>query len=86
MTHYYFDFRDNDEFFPDDVGLEFSSLEEAKAEASRALAEVARDVLPASSVRILAIETRTDQGPVMRVSLRFEIEQSAIDEERPSPP
>ena len=72
---YYFDFRDNDEFGPDEVGAEFPSLESGKIEAARALAELAKDVLPGSIVRALSIEVRNHLGPVLRVSLRFEVEQ-----------
>lgn len=68
MTRYYFDYRDNDRFTAGDNGTEFSSIEEAKAEASRALTELAKDVLPGSVVRILAIEVRNDAGPVLRVA------------------
>ncbi len=66
--------RDDNSFLPDEVGLELPSLERVKAEASRALTEIARDVLPGSEVRTLAIEVRDELGPVLRVSLRFEIE------------
>ena len=75
MVHYYFDFRDDDELTVDDIGAEFSSVEKAKAEASRALAERAQDVLPGSAVRTLSIGVRNHIGPVLRVSLRFEVEQ-----------
>jgi hypothetical protein len=70
-----FDFRDNDAFESDDIGLEFSRLEDVQIEASRALAELAREVLPGSVLRILSIEVRTALAPVLRVSLRFEVEQ-----------
>lgn len=42
---------------------------------STAMAEFARDVLPGSAFRTLAIEVRDDFGPVLLVSLRFEIER-----------
>jgi hypothetical protein len=77
MPRYYFDHRDNDRFSPDHLGSDLPSFEEAKLEAARALAELARDVFPGSAVRTLAIEVRTESGPVLRVSLRFEIEQIA---------
>ena len=75
MPHYYFDLRDNDAFETDDIGVEFSDFEDVKIEASRALAEMAREVLPGSAVRILSIEVRTALAPVLRVSLRFEVAQ-----------
>jgi hypothetical protein len=67
--------RDNNSFLLDEVGLELPSLARVKVEASRALMEIAKDVLPGSEVRTLAIEVRDELGPVLRVSLRFEIEQ-----------
>jgi hypothetical protein len=74
MPRYYFDERDNEKFVIDDDGIEIDSLEHVKAEASRAMADFAKDVLPGSLVRVLAIEVRDNLGPVLRVKLRFEIE------------
>ena len=48
MPQCYFDSRDNGSFIKDDIGLIFSSIEKARDEATRALAELARDVLPGS--------------------------------------
>lgn len=72
MALYFFDSRDNDTFIEDDVGLEFSDLEAVKVEAARALAELARDVLPGSLKRELAIEVRDELGPVMIARMTFE--------------
>ena len=72
MPLYYFDTRDNDDFIEDDVGLEFSNLDAVKVEAARALAELARDVIPGSLKRKLAVEVRDEEGPVLRATLIFE--------------
>jgi hypothetical protein len=77
MARYYFDTRDNDTFTPDDIGLEITSFDRVKAVASVAMADLARDVLPGSVVRNLAIEVRDNSGPVLRVSLMFGIEPVA---------
>ena len=77
MPRYYFDSRDNETFIADEIGVDIASFEEVKTTASTAMAEFAKDVLPGSIVRMLAIEVRDDFGPVLRVSLRFEIEQLA---------
>ncbi|MCA1457689.1 hypothetical protein I6F35_31625 [Bradyrhizobium sp. BRP22] len=77
MPRYYFDTRDNEKFVPDELGLEIASFEKVRAVASVAMADLARDVLPGSVARDLAIEVRNDAGPVLRVSLRFEVEQVA---------
>ena len=74
MPRYYFDSRDDDMFIADDEGLDFSSLDDVKAQATTALTELAKDVLPGSVARTLAIEVRDDLGPVLRIALRFEIE------------
>jgi hypothetical protein len=77
MPRYYFDTRDNEKFVPDELGLEITSFEKVRAVASVAMADLARDVLPGSMARELAIEVRSDVGPVLRVSLRFEVENTA---------
>ena len=64
-------------FICDEIGVEIASFEEVKTEASRAMADFAKDMLPSSVVRVLAIEVQDDVGPVLKVSLRFEIEQVA---------
>jgi hypothetical protein len=74
MVRYFFDVRDNDSFYPDDVGVELPSIDTVKAQAGRTMGEIAKDVLPGSEVRTLAIEVRDDLGPILRVALRFEIE------------
>ncbi|WP_028136645.1 DUF6894 family protein [Bradyrhizobium japonicum] len=79
MPRYYFDSRDNDRFIADDEGLDFSSLDDVKAQATTALTELAKDVLPSSVIRTLAIEVRDDLGPVLRIALRFEIEHFRLD-------
>jgi hypothetical protein len=71
MPRYYFDSRDGDTFVPDDIGLEFGTLEEARDQAALCLAEMARLVLPGSVRRMLSIEVR-DDAPVLTTSLVFE--------------
>ena len=72
MALYFFDTRDNDDFVVDDVGLEYSSLDEVKVHAAKALAELARDVIPGSVRRHLSIEVRDEQGPVLIAMMMFE--------------
>lgn len=72
MARFYFDSRDNDDFIEDDEGLEFPDLEAVKIQAAKALAELARDVIPGSLKRNLAIEVRDEQGPVLRAMMSFE--------------
>lgn len=72
MPLYFFDTRDNDIFMEDDVGLDFLDLETVKVEAAKALAELARDVLPGSLMRELAVEVQDEHGPVLKALMRFE--------------
>jgi hypothetical protein len=71
MARYFFDSQDGDTFIPDDMGLEFATIEEARDEAAICLAEMAKFVLPGATRRELAIEVR-DDAPVLRTSLVFE--------------
>ncbi len=70
---YYFDSRDGDTFIRDDMGWEFDTIEEARDEATKALAELARDVLPGSERRELFIEVRDEnKEPLLKTCLVFE--------------
>jgi hypothetical protein len=73
VPRYYFDSRDNDTFIEDDEGLEFPDIEAARDQATTALANMARDVLPGSVRRELAIEVRDEaKEPLLRTTLMFE--------------
>ena len=76
MPRYYFDVRDGEEFTPDDLGIEFDGIERARDEAARALGEIAREALPGSVAREIAIEVRDeDKEPLLRAALRFEVQR-----------
>ncbi|MCC5655367.1 hypothetical protein LC609_37690 [Nostoc sp. XA013] len=78
MPRYYFDTHDGDEAIIDEVGLEFANLEAVKTEAARGLADLARDVLPGSVQRELAVLVRDAQSrQLLRTALVFEIEITA---------
>lgn len=72
MPHYFFDTRNNDDFIEDQYGVEYPDLEAVKIEAARSLAELARDVIPGSLQRKLAVEVRDESGPVLRALMTFE--------------
>lgn len=72
MPLYFFDTRDDDTFIEDDIGLHYPDLDAAKLEAGRALAELARDVIPGSLKRELAVEVRDQFGPVLATRMTFE--------------
>ena len=72
MPRFFFDTRDDDHFLKDDEGLDFPDLEAVKVEAAEALTELARDVIPGSLKRELAVEVRDELGPVLKAILTFE--------------
>ena len=73
---FYFDVRDGDTLVPDDEGLELPSIKAARDEATRALAEMAKDALPQSFIRELAIEVRGEtKESLLRTRLKFETER-----------
>ena len=75
MARYFFDVRDGESFYPDLEGLELTGIEEARDEATAALADAAKDALPRSVRREIAIEVRDgDVRPVLRAALWFEVQ------------
>ena len=72
MPRYFLDSGDGDTFLADEEGVELDSIEAAQDQATMALAELARDVLPGSTRRGLVIEVRDDNRAVLRVTLVFE--------------
>jgi hypothetical protein len=74
MPRFYFDLRDGEEFTPDEEGVELDDLEAAKTEATEALAQLAKDVLPGAERREIAVEVRDEAKlPLLRAALRFEV-------------
>ena len=72
MLRYYFDFRNDDACTFDDVGVMLAGIGAARDEATRALAEYARDVLPGRARRVLAIEVRDEaKQAVLELKLVF---------------
>jgi hypothetical protein len=78
MMRYYFDLRDGNELAPDEEGIELWSRERVEEEATKSLAEFARDAFRehlsgGGSARRFAIEVWTDYGPVLQARFTFEI-------------
>ncbi len=65
MPRYYFDCRDDGQSIRDDEGVELANLDTAKEAAARALAEIARDLLPHSSTGSLGMDVRNDNDEVL---------------------
>lgn len=72
MPRYFFDTRDGELFVEDEEGAELADLNAAKAVAALSLTELARDVVPASDRRILSVEVRDEQRPVLETRLTYE--------------
>ena len=73
MPLYYFDVRDDQSFVPDDTGLEFDTLEQAKADAARALVDMARDRVPGPERLVFVVEVH-DENKRLLVEARLIIE------------
>src|SRR5215211_7846456 len=80
MPRYYFPSWDGEDFLPDEDGLEFEGIEQARADAIRGLAEMARDSLPGSAdERVLKIRVVDQEGKsVHEVRLTFEMANEDI--------
>ena len=75
MPRYYFPSWDGDRFVPDEQGLEYQGVEQARAAAIESLGEMARDSLPrASGERVLSVRV-TDGGvkPLLELRLTLEV-------------
>lgn len=72
MPLYFFDTRDGDLFVSDDDGAELADLDAAKAVASASLAELARDLIRGNDRRVLIVEVRSEERPVLEVRLTLE--------------
>ena len=72
MSLFFFDTRDNEDLIDDDVGHDYPDLEAVKVAATRALTELARDVIPGRLRHKLSVEVRDDLGPVLMATMTFE--------------
>jgi hypothetical protein len=80
MPRFFFDTYDGDRFLPDDIGLEFGSLEAAKLEAQKALPEMAKETLPDGNHRSFVVSVRDETGTVrIHMSLSLVVEEGDVD-------
>lgn len=77
MKRYYFDIRDGEELVVDAEGMELPAIGLVQAEAARALADLAADVVQndfkIGAARALAVEVRDATGPVLQARFTFDI-------------
>jgi hypothetical protein len=72
MARYFFDFRTDDAFMPDEEGADLSDAETAHEEAIDALAHAIRDgALEGSGQQRFAVEVRDELGQVLEVTAIF---------------
>lgn len=75
MARFYFDVRDGSTFIPDDEGIEFPGIAEARTDASRCVSEMIKDAMPDGTHRDIAIEVRDeDKRPLFKVQITFEVQ------------
>jgi hypothetical protein len=75
VPRFFFDTYDGDRFIPDNTGIELNDLEAAKAEAQKALPEMARDKLPDDDQRVFIASVRDEAGQVLlRIALSLVVE------------
>ena len=73
MPRYYFDIFDGDHKAHDDIGVECHSVHAASVQATIALTELAREILPGDGpVRHLRIGIRGNEGLLFSLTLDFE--------------
>jgi hypothetical protein len=74
MARYYFDVFDDRGSVTDIEGIPFATIEGAKAEASGALAEIARDRLPGPDRLVFLVAVRDERkDPLFEVRLTIEV-------------
>jgi hypothetical protein len=73
MPRYYFDTQTNGQVIPDREGLDLPGEDAARREAGKALADMAKDVLPTSSPRQLSVEVRDEEKLLLVARLMFQI-------------
>ncbi|MGV7212584.1 DUF6894 family protein [Bradyrhizobium sp. UFLA05-112] len=71
MIRYFFDIRDGAALYPDEEGLELANQRSAEREAVNTLADMAKDPLGMRDQQDIAIEVRTEVGPVFQIALVF---------------
>lgn len=75
MNRYYFDLDNGDGQTLDREGLEFPSRERASKEASRIVADLARDEIPETEKGTICLTIRNSKGtPIAKTTLTFATE------------
>jgi hypothetical protein len=85
VPRYFFDTSDGTVFIRDREGIEFESLEAAKAEAKTILLEVAIDELPDSNRPDFVVSVRDETGQVvLRIALSLAVDYPSLTRGNPT--
>lgn len=75
LPRYFFDTYDGHRFISDAEGIELKDIDMAKAEAQKALPDLARDALPADDQKTFIVSVRDEDGQVvLRAALSLIVE------------
>jgi hypothetical protein len=72
VARYYFDIRDGTGLYPDEEGVELPDQRAAEIEAARTLGGLARDLAVLEDPPDIAVEVRTESGPIFQAAFIFE--------------
>ena len=74
MPRFYFGVREGARFVPDEIGLEFDSLDAAERAAAETAAEIGRELLPKGDAREVTVEVRNEhRQPVLTATASLEV-------------
>lgn len=65
MPRYFFDLRNSNGFHRDEVGDEFATFEDARAQCQALLPDIAREELPDGELHTITCEMRDETGRVV---------------------
>jgi len=74
MPQYFFDILTDGELIPDEEGISLPSLNAARREASRSLADLLRDIIRTEHPPSLTISVRDSEGPVFETCFEWHLE------------
>jgi C4-type Zn-finger protein len=75
VPRYFFEIHDGEHFTSDYVGIELDGLEAAKAEAKKALPDIAKDKMPDGDRRDFTVIVKDEVGhEVLRAKLSLVVE------------
>jgi hypothetical protein len=74
MKRFYFDMRDDDQFYPDDEGTELDGLVAARDEAFASLEDYVKGITPTGSRRCVSVEVSDgNHQPLIMAVLTLEV-------------